>query len=167
MTGALAALNRRIDMVIIHSWTSFQQTFEARASEWFLGAITASLAIVTMLNDDLFQGLNFVGLKSVFSQDTWALIFLVLGVSRIIVLIINGNYWRTPHFRCAMAFFSCFLWFQLALGLAPNMSLGLAVFPWLFLLDAFNALRAGREVGMAQVIQHHRQEAKSHGESDH
>lgn len=148
-------------MLIVHAWESLNETFEARASEWCLGAATCTLALVSFLNVDLFKSPGFDRLADVAAQQTWAWIFLVFGGARITVLLINGAYWRTPLFRALLAFFTAGLWFQLTWGVAANWSFGIALMPWLFVLDTYNALRAGREAGVAQFLHKQKKDLKS------
>lgn len=140
-------------MVIVHSWESLRATFEARASEWALAGAIFCLGLVSFFNTTLFQSPNFDGLTEWATQRTWAVGFLTIGFLRGMVLIINGGWWRTPHFRAVFAFLAAGVWFHLMLGFAANLSFALAIMPWLFLLDAYNALRAGREAGIAQLFQ--------------
>lgn len=142
-------------MITVYSWHSLRQTFEARASEWALAFMTFSLGVVSFFNVDLFADFRFSNLARVADQTTWAWGFLLVGGFRLSALFINGSYWRTPQIRSIFAFLTCFVWFQLALGLLYNFSFGIALLPWLFLLDAYNSVRAGREAGVAQYIQRH------------
>lgn len=153
-------------MIINHTWSSLNQTFEARASEWALAAITVCLGLVCLLNLDLFDNPIYHYLRTWANPEIWGSIFVLIGASRLTVLFINGGYWRTPHFRSIFAFTCCFLWFQLSLGFASNLGFGLAVYPWLFFLDAYNALRAGREAGIAQYLQKHRRETQNGGSTN-
>jgi hypothetical protein len=142
-----------LSMITVHAWESINETFEARASEWALACVMFSLGVVSAVNEDLFASSNAFGVLARWAtQETWALIFLSVGFVRLCVLFVNGGYWRTPHFRSALAFASCFVWFQLVLGFAPNVSFLLATMPWVFLLDAYNALRSAREAGIAQYL---------------
>lgn len=151
-------------MYIAHSWQSLTDTFEARASEWALAGATFSLGLVSMLNTDLYTNPGFRGLTEWFDQPTWTIIFLTVGFLRLTVLLINGAYWRTPQFRCLFAFITAGVWFQLLLGFAANLSFFLAVMPWIFGLDVYNAKRAGREAGISLLFHsYHTREAKNGG----
>lgn len=153
-------------MIINHTWSSLNQTFEARASEWALAAITLCLGLVCLLNLELFDNINYQYMKSWANQEIWGSIFVMIGALRLTVLFINGGYWRTPHFRSMFAFACCFLWFQLSLAFMSNFGFSIAIYPWLFFLDAYNALRAGREAGIAQYLQKHRRETQHGGIAD-
>lgn len=150
-------------MVIIHAWQSLSDTFEARASEWAMSAAILCLGLVCVVNTELFLAPNFHGLTEWLSQQTWAILFLLVGTARLTVLLINGAYWRTPQFRSIFAFISAGVWFQLLLGFAANISFALAIMPFLFLLDAYNALRAAREAGIGLLFHHIKKDAKNAG----
>lgn len=144
-------------MVFIYTLQSLKETFEARASEWMLAAATVSLAIVLFYNPTMFadRPAGFSGLSSLASQPIWGWGLLIVGGMRLVVLFINGGWWRTPHFRAGLAFLTCFAWFYLSVGFARNLSLGIAFFPWVFLLDAYNSVRVIREAGVAQYLHKH------------
>jgi hypothetical protein len=150
---------RRMSMVIVHTFRSLQDTFEARASEWMLTGVVLSLAVVFTLNEGMFYRESFEGLRSILnSRFGWALILAVVGLVRLSVLTINGSYWRTPHLRSLTAFLSAGVWFLFCAGFARNGSVMLAIMPWVFMLDAYNAKRAGREAGQSEFFQRHRRQ---------
>lgn len=141
--------------VVDHFIRSMRETFPGRASEWALGLMLFGWSIVLTMNPDLFaEGRSYTELARWAEQDTWAMICLMIGGGRLLVLAINGAWRRSPHARAAAAFISCFFWFQVTLGLlgAGTGGTGLAVYPVLFLLDAFNAIRTIGEAGRTDRI---------------
>jgi len=149
-------------MVIVHSIRSLQETFEARASEWMLTCAIVSLGLVFTFNSSMFYGSSFEGLRSIInSQVAWASILLSVGMLRLCVLCINGLYYRTPHFRSFTAFVSSGVWFLFFIGFVRNGSMLMALMPWIFLLDAYNAKRAGREAGTSEYVQRHASRLKA------
>lgn len=143
-------------MIIVHSMSlrSLQETFEARASEWMLTGAIISLALVFLINDSMFYGPNFRGLRDIMnSRMGWVVLLLSVGLMRFTVLVINGAYWRTPHFRSLTAFLSAGVWFLFFFGFVNNGSVMMAIMPWVFFLDAYNAKRAGREAGHSEFVQ--------------
>ena len=141
-------------MVIVHSFEALQETFEARASEWALTAAILSLAFVFFMNGHMYVQPEFSGLRDIInSQAVWAWIFLLIGSTRLMVLLINGMYWRTPHFRAITAFLSTGVWFLFCVGFARNGDILIALMPWVFFLDAYNTKRAAREAGKSEYIQ--------------
>lgn len=141
-------------MIVVHSFKSLQETFEARASEWALTGVMISMSLVFLLNEEMFYRSSFEGMRNIFnSRYGWAAILAVVGLTRLSVLIINGSHWRTPHMRSLTAFLSAGVWFLFCAGFARNGSIMLAIAPWIFLLDAYNAKRASHEAGKSEYMQ--------------
>lgn len=151
---------RRMWMIIVHSVKSLQETFEARASEWVLTGVLLSLSLVFLLNNEMFYRDSFDGLRNILnSRIGWATVMAAVGLVRLSVLIVNGAHWRTPHLRSLTAFLSAGIWFLFCAGFARNGSIMIAIAPWIFLLDAYNAKRASREAGKSEYIQRYRIQA--------
>lgn len=141
-------------MIVVHSFKSLQETFEARASEWALTGVIISMSLVFLLNEEMFRRNSFEGLRNIFdNRYGWAAILAVVGLSRLTVLVVNGSYWRTPHFRSLMAFISAGIWFLFWAGFVRDGSVMSAIAPWIFFLDAYNAKRASREAGKSEYLQ--------------
>lgn len=141
-------------MIVVHSFRSLQETFEARASEWVLTGTVLSLAVVFFINDEMFYRDSFQGMRSIIDDRlVWAFLCLIIGAIRLSVLFINGMYWRTPHFRAATAFMCAGIWFLFLISFMRNGSIMAAIMPWVFLLDAYNVKRASREAGKSEFIQ--------------
>ena len=142
-------------MILDHLARSLRETFPARASEWALGAMLFNWSVVLSLNPTLFEeGRSYSELARWMSQDAWVWLCLAVGGARLLVLAINGAWRRSPHARAIAAFVSCFFWFQITLGMigAGTWSTGLAIYPVLFMLDAFNAIRSMGEAGFSDAI---------------
>ena len=145
-----------------HLRRSFRETFPGRASEWALGLMLFNWSVVLTANRTLFEDRQAYGaFSAIMDQQWWALACLVVGGARLVVLAINGAWRRSPHLRAVLAFASCFFWFQIAVGLAQADSIGtgMAVYPVLFLLDAFNAIRTLGEAGLSDA--HHKRTARN------
>lgn len=124
--------------------------FLPRVSEW--SAAATMFAIGMMLKSKMglmtteFEGYRF--LLQLFSQDTWAMLFLVGGTVRLIILGINGSWSRSPHARWIAAFLSCFLWSQVCMSFGPTGRV--AGFGFIFalnmwIMDFVNVIRAVRD----------------------
>lgn len=149
-------------MILVHSVKSLKTTFDARAAEWALAVAMLNLGLAFTYNTTLFTSSSaWDALAAFASQETWALACTTLGGTRLLILMINGAWWRTPHLRALMAFLSCFIWWQLAHDLVPNFSLGFAIIPPVLVLDAYNAIRAASEAGVAQFIQRRKVKAEA------
>lgn len=129
---------------------SLRETFPTRASEWAVGLMLFNWSLVLTFNDGLFIGReSYSMLAAIAPQSWWAAACLTIGGGRLIVLGINGMWRRTPHLRAAGAFLSCFFWFEIAVGMAASgvWATGMAIYPVLFLLDVYNAMRVANEAG--------------------
>ena len=141
---------RDIGMVIAHAWEALRSTFRTRASEWMLGGACMSLGLLLILRPELFlTDDGFASIRRIAPQYVWAWGAMLVGAFRITVLLINGAWWPTPIFRSLTAALTCFLWFHLWVGFMPNFALMFVIMPWLFMLDAYNAMRVGEESGFA------------------
>ena len=134
---------------------ALRETFLARASEWALAVILFLWSAVLAANPDLFvEGQSYRALAQIMGQDGWAFACLFIGGGRLIILAINGAWRRSPHMRALGAFLSGLFWFLVSAGLLQSgaYNTGLAVYPVLFLLDAFNAIHAMNEAGRSDKI---------------
>lgn len=137
-------------MIIAHFSQSLRETFPTRASEWALGLMLFLWSVVLIFNADLFASTpSYRVLAQVMPQTTWALLCLIAGGGRLVMLVINGHWRRSPHLRAGAAFISCFFWFQISIGIlqAGTFGTGLAIYPVLFALDVYNVFRASGDAG--------------------
>lgn len=142
-------------MILGHFSQSLRDTFPTRASEWALGLMLFLWSVVLTFNVDLFASTpSFSVLSQLMPQGTWALLCMIAGGGRLIMLLINGAWRRSPHLRAIAAFVSCFFWFQISIGIlqAGTFGTGLAIYPILFLLDVYNVFRASRDAGSSDRI---------------
>lgn len=137
-----------------------KEHFPARISEWFNGAILTSWGLYLLLNPDLFESPAMeVSMREMAAmvpagvnpESVWGLAAFVAGSTRLIALFINGAWSRTPALRLATAAISAFVWTQVVIGLMSVPNTGLAVYPWLVVIDLVAAYRAGRDVAISEV----------------
>ena len=152
-------------MIIVHSWKSLQTTFPTRAMEWFFAWGLLNLGLTMVFNQGLFESSpSWAGLGAVASQATWGNALVIVGTVRLVALLVNGMYWRTPHARCLMAFVSCYFWWKFSLGLIGTLSFDAALVPLCFIFDVYNGIRTGREVGVSEFVVRMRRKAEArHG----
>lgn len=139
-------------MILAHLRSSLRETFPARASEWALATILLNWSTILYLNPTLFATVpSFSIISEIAPQPVWLALCGLAGGARLVILLINGAWRRSPHARAVGAFVSCFFWFEISVGLflAGTWGTGLAVYPVLLLLDSFNVLRAGGEAGLS------------------
>ncbi|VVT14956.1 hypothetical protein [Hoeflea sp. EC-HK425] len=147
----------------LHVSRSFRKTFAVRASEWALAIMLVNWSLVLFANPELFADReSYAPLQDIMRQETWALVCFAAGAGRLIVLMINGAWRRSPHLRAAGAFIACFFWSQITLGFAQSeiWGTGMAIYPVLFALDAYNVFRA---ITDAAIIDNHFNRAVSDG----
>jgi hypothetical protein len=150
-------------MNFLHISNSFRQTFAVRASEWALALMLLNWSIVLFANPQLFADRpSYAPLAAIMPQETWALVCCAAGAGRLVVLMINGAWRRTPHLRAGGAFVACFFWFQITMGFAQSeiWGTGMAIYPVLLALDAYNVIRA---ITDAAIIDNHFKRAASNG----
>jgi hypothetical protein len=149
----------------VHAWQSLRQSFPIRKSEWVAAWTMMGIALVMLLNPGLFSsaGEIYHGMMRFAPQEIWQWLMFIISVSRLVVLFINGAYWRSPHWRAVFAFLSCFVWWQIAAGLAGNLGLGMVAFAGYFMLDALNFKQALTEAGISEGL---RDAEHSHARAD-
>ena len=84
-------------------------------------------------------------------QSAWGCGSFTLAATRFIALAINGAWRPTLHILPICSMFNVLLWFLVtfAIGHPGAASLGLAVYPWFFLGDAYSMFRAAGEARLA------------------
>lgn len=156
-----------LEMMFAHFGASLRETFPARASEWALAFMVFNISIVFTLNEDFFASnpVALAGLERIMSQPSWAYLCYALGGGRLLVLMVNGAWRRSPHLRAAGAFLSTGFWFLILSGFWATGTFGfvMAIAPVLLLLDTYNTLRAIGEAGISDDLharasryEHHR-----------
>lgn len=134
--------------------------FPARISEWFNGAILTSWGLYLLLHPGLFDNPAMrVAMQDMAAmvpgdsnpESVWGLVAFVAGMTRLVALFINGAWSRTPALRLATAAISAFVWTQVVIGLMSVPNTGLAVYPWLVVIDLVAAYRAGRDIAISEV----------------
>lgn len=139
-------------LVFTHIRDNLAAAFYPRRSEWAAGGLTVLLGWVLATNDTLMTsgtGRGYQLMLSIAEQSTWARVFIVFGALRLVILLINGAWRRSPHLRAGAAFLSCFLWTQIALSFAPTFGFAFSMASaWLALemSNVWTAMRDARTV---------------------
>lgn len=154
-------------MVIVRIVTGIKSHFHTRAGEWFCTAVMLWWGVVLLLPGETFASSpSFTGLAAIWSEVWWGLVCLIVGTVRLIALILNGTFAHTryghfsPHVRAAMAFASCFVWFQIVYGLFASMAItppstGTGTYLLILALDVVNFRRAMDDTGEAVAAKRH------------
>lgn len=135
-------------MIFVH----FKRTFPTRAMEWLLSCMLLSWGLMLLRPEVSFSTVSYDGLARIADEHTWGVVATAAATVRIVALTINGMWTPTYHFRSAMAFIACFVWFQISLGffVSGNANTGAAIYPWLLLADIINTYRTARDYRAAK-----------------
>lgn len=138
-------------MIYLRPVTPMLKSFDVRLSEWGLALVMLLVGSILLGPDELFSRPSFDLLARVASEDVWGWGTLAIGASRLVVLLINGAWRRSPHMRALTAFASVFVWTQFSLSLmaSAQFTTGLAVYPVFVLMDIYIVFRAAIEARMS------------------
>ncbi|MAQ09595.1 MAG: hypothetical protein CMQ11_07150 [Gammaproteobacteria bacterium] len=129
----------------------FNHKFTSRATEWLFALFLVGWCVVLFAFPSMFTAPNtaaqFAMLNAAFGQVAVAFTCGIMGIIRLIALWINGRSAGTPYIRMAMAFFSCFFWWNISLGLVLSgvPTTGWAIYPAILLFEMINVLRAASD----------------------
>ena len=152
-------------MIIAHLRTSFVEAFFPRLSEWTASAVIAALGWMLMANPDLMAsgtGRGYVLMLTIAEQPTWAKALVIFGTARLIVLLINGAWRRSPLARAISAFLACFLWTQIATSFAPTFGFAFTMAAGLLGMEVVNTFRAMRDARIVDDAYARRQPPDGH-----
>lgn len=150
MTNASLAGAEQLDeryMMLVR----FNHKFTSRATEWLFAVFLVGWCVILFAFPSMFHSPNsapqFAMLDRMFGQTAVAFSCGAMGFVRLIALWINGRSTGTPFIRMAMAFFSCFFWWQISLGLFLSgvPTTGWAIYPAILLFEMINVLRAASD----------------------
>lgn len=143
-------------MILARVARGVTEHFPARASEWALAGMMMIWGIIVLQPGDLFAKMPaYAYMHWIAPEQAWGMATISVGAVRLMALVINGTFLDTwwgkwsPWVRCILSFASCFLWFAISFGLIGShvLSTGLATYPFLFALDAWNCRRAAGDAG--------------------
>lgn len=141
-------------MFFAHIRDNFAAAFFPRLSEWACASAVFGVGVVLDINSDLMATTHssaYVLMLSIASQTAWAKAMVIFGLCRLLVLLVNGAWRRSPHLRSIMAILSCFPLYTIAMSFMPIFGIAM-VFAWVILgMDVINAVRAA---GDARIVDH-------------
>lgn len=126
--------------------------FKETRVEWAMSLMLLSLGMVFWAWPGMFESSNvYVGLARVAPQHVWSIMLIAIGGVRLAVLIVSsaGDFKWSSYVRGAASFISCFAWLQILLGFYiafPIVASGIAIYPWLLLLDMYQTYSAAQEI---------------------
>ena len=131
--------------------TRLQRNFRLRVAEWITAAMLISWGIELASNPSMFTAPFFAGFARLAPQAAWAAVAMLIGYGRLSALIVNGAWRYSSHTRAGLLVLSVFIWLGIVFGLwdVHRATLGVVVYPWLAVADAYAAYRAGRDARAA------------------
>lgn len=135
-------------MIFAHIRNSFADAFFPRLAEWFAAGVLFAFGWLLMVNDDLMStsaGRGYHRMLEIATQETWCGILIGFGLLRLMILLINGAWRRSPHGRALTAFVSCYFWTQIALSFAPTFGFSFVMACGWLGADVVNVMRAMRD----------------------
>lgn len=126
--------------------SNYQIDIHQRLSEWHL-MLVMFLSGLVFLFFDTFHLPPFMLVKEIAPSWAWGLVMTFIGISRFVVLYINGRWSRTPHLRSFLAVLSSIVWMGLLTSLMAY-STPLLVGPFIFaaiVVEQISAFRAAQD----------------------
>lgn len=135
-------------MILAH----FSETWRFRKAEWMLALIIAGLGVVYTLSPGLFDRRYFATMRGMMPQQWWALLCLLIGITRLMFLFINGAFRASPPIRCLGAALSIGIWTALVIAAVFNdyAANSLAIWPVCLAFDVIVVFETGKEWGAAE-----------------
>ena len=137
-------------------WRGIVGHFVVRAPEWWTAGLLVQLGWVFHTAPTLFQSSpTFSVIARWAVEATWGDLCLTIGGLHVLALVINGTFPRfrwSPHVRAATSLLACGMWFLIALGihLSGTGPTGVRVYGMIFLLEAWNCVRACIDTGTVE-----------------
>jgi hypothetical protein len=141
-------------MFFTHVRDNFAAAFFPRLSEWFAAIMLMALGFMLSSNPDLMSSAKtgvYQLLLMIATQETWSMAMKLFAACRLVILLINGAWRRSPHLRSLSAFMTCFFWTQIALSAMQTFGYVFVFSAGILLLDFANSIRAARD---ARIIDH-------------
>lgn len=121
-----------------------------RKLEWLMAGLYVHLGYVLFLPYKTFEASPaFSHIATYFSENEWATIFLVFGLVRLVVLVLNGTHIKTSAeirlvlSACSFAIFTLWVW---GIDAANVASTGGATYKWLALGELMNVWQSRTDI---------------------
>lgn len=137
-----------------HIRHSFADAFFPRLSEWSCASCLLALGFMLSANPELMLSSKtqaYQLLSMIANQSTWAAIMQGFAIVRLMILLVNGAWRKSPHLRSFSAFLTCFFWTQIMLSFLPTFGFAFILSLWILLQDITNSIRAARD---ARIVDH-------------
>lgn len=127
-----------IQNVVVHA--------SVRKFEWLMAGVMIHLGIGLHGETEIFaSSKSYDEIARMFSEETWAFIFFLFGVCRLIVLFLNGTHIKpSAEIRAIMSGGAFFIFAALAMGIdaANPATIGGITYKWLALGELANVWQA-------------------------
>lgn len=139
-------------MIVAHIRRSFVEAFFPRWAEWAAAIVLLALGWMLASHDDLMasaiaagNGRGYRVLLAIADQGSWAFAISIFAILRLIVLLINGAWRRSPVARSGFAAVSLIFWAMIALSFFSTFGFAFIMACGWLLNDLVNVMRAARD----------------------
>lgn len=141
-------------LIFAHIRDNFADAFFPRRSEWAAATVLLGLGWMLSVNAGLMHATNtraYSLMLMIAPQSVWSMVMTVFACGRLMILLINGTWRRSPHARGASAFLSCFFWTPIVLSFAPTFGFAFIMASGWLVTDMLNIMYAFRD---ARTVDH-------------
>lgn len=130
--------------------------FGGRWSEWALSYVHLAFGVALMLPGETMTSASYADLGRLGGETAVGLAFGAVGIARVVALIINGWWCRSPHVRMWGATFGFLAFLVLAVSFAASsltagaLSTAATTYAVLALVDLGNLWRAAEDAAIAE-----------------
>jgi hypothetical protein len=142
-------------MIFIVMFGKLAESYRAKRMEWFSTSLLVMLGAVFLLPVDTFATSRSYDVMHWWAPEKlWGSCYLLAGTIRLMILYINGQWWRTALLRSVAAFLSLFFWITIGAGflLANPYTWGGYLFVIVTVFEWSNMKFAAHEAGTLEKI---------------
>lgn len=153
-------------------WQRMKRHFQVRSSEWFNAVMVAAWGVYVTLTPGMFEklGPSTSGMTTIAPQHIWGFVALIVGMTRLCALFINGQWSVTPIVRIVTSFLTMFVWFCVVIGIARSavQGMGIVIYSGLIIIDGYGAYRAAEDAAQVSGLAKFKRETevKEHASSN-
>lgn len=130
-----------------------RHSFDAKPFEWFFGLSTLAWGIGLGNTIETFKlSSSYRVFANLMTEDSWAIICFWGGLMRLVVLTINGSWFRSALLRTLASFSTLALWLAstIAFGLSGTGTPGALIYALYFMVEFRVMLNAAVEAGRSE-----------------
>ena len=151
---------------IAYDSSKFSKIFFARWSELAASGMMICLGWVWCINERLMIDSPrhaYHLMLEITDQQTWSYVLIGFGLGRLMLLIINGAWRRSPLARVIASFLSMYVWFSLTQSFADSFGTAYVMAAWALVTEFVNVIRAARDARIVDDAYHSLAEGKHGG----